>query len=272
MATKGDPYLISTQMSFDTKDILDRYLDAMQKVVDRHDVLRTAIMWENLTTPAQVVLRQATLSITKLSLDPTGGTTADQMVKLTNPREHRISLSQPPLIRFVIAQDIDGSWNVVRLMHHIICDNSTMGVMMNEIHVFINNKVHTLLEPQPFRNLIAQVRSGPSVEVHEQFFTKMLADIDTPALPYGLSDIHNDSVKVTESHLMLPQGLSDRLRGHAKRMGVNVATMCHLGWAQVVSKTSGQEQVVIGTVLFGRMQGGSGADRAMGLFINTLPI
>ncbi|KAF9343145.1 hypothetical protein BGX26_006200, partial [Mortierella sp. AD094] len=51
---------------------------------------------------------------------------------------------------------------------------------------------HILPEPQQFRNLIAQVKSGPGNEIHEQFFTKMLAEIDTPALPYGLSDVHND--------------------------------------------------------------------------------
>ncbi|KAF9349886.1 hypothetical protein BGX26_011891, partial [Mortierella sp. AD094] len=100
MATKGDPYLLVTKMSFDSKDILDRYLDAVQKVVDRHDILRTAIVWEKLSTPAQVVLRHAKLSITELTLDPADGNIIDQLTKLTDPREHRIDLTKAPLIRF----------------------------------------------------------------------------------------------------------------------------------------------------------------------------
>ncbi|KAF9342447.1 hypothetical protein BGX26_007510, partial [Mortierella sp. AD094] len=272
MAAKGDPYLITRHMSFDSKDVLDRYMHAVQQVVNRHDVLRSAILWENLSKPAQVVLRQAEMSITELSLDVENGPIVDQMVKLTDPQEHRIDLTQAPLIRFAIAKDVDGSWIAVELFHHLISDHSTLEMMATEIKAFSSGYGHTLLPAKPFRNLIAHIRSGPSLEVHEQFFTNMLTEIDTPALPYGLSSVHHDDLDVTESHLTLPQELNIRLRGHAKRMGVSLASLCHLAWAQVISKTSGQEQVVFGTVLFGRMQGGSGSDQAMGLFINTLPL
>ncbi|MCE1644991.1 condensation domain-containing protein, partial [Enterobacter hormaechei] len=81
-----------------------------------------------------------------------------------------------------------------------------------------------------------------------------------------------DGSQVTESHRMLTAGLNERLRGQARRLGVSVAALCHLAWAQVLSRTSGQTQVVFGTVLFGRMQAGEGSDSGMGLFINTLPL
>ncbi|KAF9991815.1 hypothetical protein BGZ79_003946, partial [Entomortierella chlamydospora] len=272
MATKGDPYLLINCMSFDKRDTLDNYLEAFQKVVDRHDILRTAIVWEHLSSPAQVVLRQATLSITEMVLNPADGPVSKQLMKLFDPREHRIELSQAPLTRFVIAQDVDDRWVVVQLMHHLIGDHSTLEQMMIEIKAFLDGRGEALPSPQPFRNLIAQARSGSGIESHEKFFTKMLAEIDTPALPYGVSDVHGDGIDVTEAHYTLPQVLNNRLRDHAKRMGVSLASLCHLAWAQVISRTSGQEQVVFGTVLFGRMQGGSGSDRAMGLFINTLPL
>ncbi|KAF9342356.1 hypothetical protein BGX26_007710, partial [Mortierella sp. AD094] len=188
MAAKGDPYLVVTTMSFDNESILDRYLGAMQKVVERHDILRTAIVWEGLSTPAQVVLRHAQLSVIKLSLNPINGPTVDQIMKIIDPREHRIDLTQAPLIRYVIAQNRDGTWIVIQLMHHIIGDHIAMKLNMNEILLIMENQEDMLSKPQPFRNLVAQVRSVSDTEFHDRFFSKMLAEIDTPTLPYGLSD------------------------------------------------------------------------------------
>ncbi|KAF9287737.1 hypothetical protein BGZ68_001346 [Mortierella alpina] len=271
MAAEGDPYLLMVCTAFRDRELLDRYLDAFQQVVDRHDILRTAVFWDSLTTPAQVVLRQASLSITEHSLEPADGPVVDQLMKLYDARKHRIDLRSAPLTRFVIAQDVDGRWIMLQLLHHLIGDHSTLEVTQEEIEAILQGQVDSLPAPQPYRNLIAQARMGASEEEHEEFFQKMLQDIDTPALPYGLSDIHREGGNVSELHMMLPQDLNDKLRGHAKRLGVSLASLCHLAWAQVIAATSGQEKVVFGTVLFGRMQGGSGSDRAMGLFINTLP-
>nr|P0DUV4.1 RecName: Full=Malpibaldin synthetase; AltName: Full=Nonribosomal peptide synthetase mpbA; Short=NRPS mpbA [Mortierella alpina]QOW41314.1 malpibaldin synthetase [Mortierella alpina] len=272
MATEGDPYLLIAGYSFRDRELLDRYLDAVQQIVDRHDILRTAIVSENLTVPAQVVLRKAPLSITELKLDPSDGAITSQLMQLYDARKYRIELRSAPLTRFIIAQDADGRWIMVQLLHHIIGDHSTLEIMDEEIKTILGGKANTLPAPQPFRNLVAQVRLGLTVQEHEEFFSKMLSDIDTPALPYGLSDVHREGAGVTETHLMLPPNLNDRLRRHAKRLGVSPASLCHLAWAQVIAATSGQRHVVFGTVLFGRMQGGSGADRTMGLFINTLPL
>jgi amino acid adenylation domain-containing protein len=272
MADEGDPYLLRVQLAFADRARLDRFLDAVQRVVDRHDMLRTAFVWEQLSAPAQVVWRHAPLQVTDVT-PPAGTSALEQLQQRCDPRHLRMNLGRAPLLRFMIAQEAEsGRWLVVQLMHHLIGDHSTLETLLSEVHAFMDERGDTLPPPQPFRHLVAQARLGMPQHEHEAFFRRMLADIEEPAAPFGLTDVHHDGRQVGEAHRMLPQTLNDGLRAQARRLGVSLASLCHLAWGQVVARTSGREAVVFGTVLFGRMAGGQGADRAMGLFINTLPL
>ena len=111
-----------------------------------------------------------------------------------------------------------------------------------------------------------------SQEEHEAFFRQMLGDVDEPTAPFGLLDVQGDGSGIEEARLDSMPILRGVCARSARRLGVSAASLCHLAWAQVLAKVSGREDVVFGTVLFGRMQGGEGADRVMGLFINTLPV
>ncbi|MCR6651359.1 MAG: AMP-binding protein [Cellvibrionaceae bacterium] len=100
----------------------------------------------------------------------------------------------------------------------------------------------------------------------------MLADVEEPTAPFGLVNIQGDGSAVEETRQPLDAELAQRIRRQAQRHGVSAAALFHLAWALVVGKAAGKEDVVFGTVLLGRMQGQAGAERALGLFINTLPV
>ena len=69
MASEGDPYLVTTVFGSNSRELLDRYLQALQLVIDRHDILRTVFLWEGLPEPVQVVCRKATLIVEELDLE-----------------------------------------------------------------------------------------------------------------------------------------------------------------------------------------------------------
>ncbi|WP_319930494.1 non-ribosomal peptide synthase/polyketide synthase [Xenorhabdus santafensis] len=272
LAHEGDPYLLVTQMAFAERALLDRYLAAVQQVVNRHDILRTAFLWQELSVPVQVVWRQAALSVLELNLNPADGPVEQQLARRFNPRHYRLDLNQAPLLRFVVAQEADGRWIVLQLLHHLVGDHTTMEIMHREVLACLDGQETSLPTPEPFRNSVAQARLGVSEAEHTRFFTEMLADVEEPTLPFGLTEVYRDGSQVTEFHRMLPPALNVRLRNQAKNLGVSLAALCHLAWAQVLSCISGQEKVIFGTVLFGRMAAGKSVDNGMGLFINTLPL
>jgi amino acid adenylation domain-containing protein len=160
-------------------------------------------------------------------------------------------------------------WLLMLLHHHIIDDNTSFQRMQEEIQSRLLGHAEPP-PPLPFRNLVAQAQLGVSQEEHEAYFRSLLGDVDEPTAPFGLVDVRRDGTGIEEASLELDKTLARRVRQGARNMGVSAASICHLAYGLVIAKVSGRSDVVFGTVLFGRMQAGAG-QRALGLFINTLP-
>ena len=119
---------------------------------------------------------------------------------------------------------------------------------------------------------MAQARLGVSREEHETFFEELLGDIDEPTLPFGLAEVRGDGTAIEEAQEFLEAEVAAAVRECARKLGVSAASVMHLAMGLVLARISGRQDVVFGTVMFGRMGGGAGADQALGLFINTVPV
>ena len=289
---EGDAYVTPTLLAFDTRERLERFVASLNEVVARHDILRTAVLWEGLSKPVQVVNRQAHVVLEWPDIDnavpadavahpdaaaDTGAVAVSdvrtQLESLIDPTGHRIDVRRAPMIRLLAAQDAaNDRWLLQLASHHLISDHTTLERMVHEIGLLQQGRSSELPPVVPFRNFVAQAVLGADEAAHEAFFTGMLGDIEETTAPFGILDVMGDGSTVEEIHHPLPADLSVRIRQVARAQGVSAASVFHLAWALVLSATSGQNSPVFGTVLFGRMGGVAGADQAMGMFINTLPV
>ncbi|MFB6848113.1 amino acid adenylation domain-containing protein, partial [Streptomyces sp. NPDC056373] len=272
---EGDPYVLPAVLAFDSRARLDGFVAALQAVVDRHDVLRTGVVWEGVREPVQVVSRSVRVPVVEVEVEPdaAAGDAVAWLRDRFGPARYRMDVSQAPLVRAMVARDpASDRWLLLLLTHHLVLDHTTRDVLLGEVHAFLDGTEDGLPRPLPYRDYVAQARLGVSRAEHEEFFTGLLGDVTEPTAPFGLLDVHGDGADVVEARRWLDAGLAARLRERSRAVGVSAAALCHVAWAQVLARLSGRTDVVFGTVLFGRMNSGAGSDRALGMFINTLPV
>ncbi|MGO3296387.1 MAG: amino acid adenylation domain-containing protein, partial [Marinobacter sp.] len=271
---EGDAYITPRLLGFDSRERLDAFITCFNHLIARHDILRTAVLWESLGEPVQVVCRYAELALEWLNVDgDSSQSVAEQLNAEVNPEHHRLNVRRAPMLRAVAAHDPEQNrWLLQLPSHHLVMDHTTLELLVEEIALIQQGREDELPKPLPFRNFVAQALLGVSLEEHEAFFREQLGGVEEPTAPFGLLDVRGDGSEIEEVRLPLPAELAQQVRQQAQRHGVSTASLFHLAWALVLSKTTGRDDVVFGTVLFGRMQGIEGAERALGMFINTLPV
>ncbi|URN02956.1 amino acid adenylation domain-containing protein [Actinomadura madurae] len=266
-----DAYVLPIVFGFDSRERFEAFSAALQRVIDRHDIYRTAIVWEGLPEPVQVVTHRAELPVREVVLDPGGADPVEQLLAASGPR---MELGRAPLIDVHVAAAPDGGPGLLAMLriHQMVRDHTSQEALLRELGAILSGREDELPEPLPFRDFVAQARLGTPREQHERYFAELLGDVDETTAPYGLLDVHGDGGDVERARLAVDDEVGTRLRAAARAWGVSPATVFHLAWARVLATLSGRDDVVFGTVLFGRMNSGEGAHRVQGPFINTLPV
>jgi amino acid adenylation domain-containing protein len=272
-ANEGDPYLLSGSVAFERRQDLDAALRAIQLAVDRHDIFRTAIFWEELPEPVQVVLRTAVLPVEEISLGVTACDAVRNLHSRFDTRHFMLDLHQAPLLRVIVTYDAVGRrWLLLLLLHHLAGDHATLKIFQEEIEAYLQGRPEDVPEPSPFRNFVFETKVSVGNNKHEEYFRRMLGHVDESTLPFGLIELRESGSEIREAALDLPSELALRIRRQARKDGVSTATLCHLAWAEVLARVCGKKEVVYGTVLFGRMNVSEHTARVMGPCINTLPV
>ncbi|MCT8278696.1 non-ribosomal peptide synthase/polyketide synthase [Xanthomonas translucens] len=267
----ADPYLQSSLLAFPTSEQRVAFLDALDQVIARHDILRTGVVWQHLRVPVQVVWRQATLPRRVHVFDSPDPATALQ--HWMHAPEAALRLQQAPLIHAHLADDpATGRWLLGLQHHHLAMDHTTLELLIEEVRAHLAGQQHQLPAPLPFRDFVAHTLAGVSAQEHQAFFTKMLGDIKAPTAPFGVFAPVRNLESLQHLRQELPTTLAHGVRAQARRHGVTAASLFHLAYALLLARSSGRDEVVFGTVLFGRMHASVGVDRVLGMFLNTLPI
>jgi amino acid adenylation domain-containing protein len=179
------------------------------------------------------VWRKARLPVEEVALDPAAGDAAAQLRARFG--HHRIDVRQAPLLRAYIAREAESErWLCLVLLHPLAGGQTTLGLIREEVRVHLTGQADRL--PPAART---------SEEEQEEFFRKLLWDVDEPTAPFGLLEVQGRAIG--ETRAQVDAGLVRRLRNAAGKLEVSVAAVCHLAWAQVLARTAGRDDVVFGT-------------------------
>lgn len=266
----ADHYVLSTILRLPSAGHLEQVLQALRKVIQRQDALRTAFVWEGLHMPVQVVLREAELAVFEVP----GGDALRQLRERAQPGKTGIALQSAPLLQVHVASD--GPQQPVYLLllaHHIIGDHMSQDLLVAEVQQILAHPAVELPSPARYRDFIASLGQEDAGERMRSkvFFDDLLGDFTAPSLPYGLTALRNKKTRAPLAQRVLAPELAAAIRRRCQLEGVTPAALFHLVWAILIAKTSATTDIVFGTVFSGRLRNVAGIERMFGPLINTLP-
>ncbi|HZS22365.1 MAG TPA: amino acid adenylation domain-containing protein, partial [Pseudonocardiaceae bacterium] len=223
---------------------------AWQRVVDRIPLLRTAVAWEGIDEPVQIVHRRVVVPTTYYDWRALSEQQRHQeLARIAAAERAEIDLAVPPLLRLVIARVGGDEIAMIWTHHHVILDGWSMGAVFAEVceqyAAITQDRAPELITRRPFRDYLHWLAEQDQTQAHEHW-RAVLAGFDsrTP-LPYDRAPHQAHQAESTESiDVQLDGPDTVRLQQLAQRHGLTVNTTVQGAWALLLSRYSGVRDVV----------------------------
>jgi amino acid adenylation domain-containing protein len=172
----------------------------------------------------------------------------------------------------------EGDYRLIWTYHHILLDGRSRRLVQREVfayyQAFLQNDDIAWPQPRPFHDYIDWLQQQDFRE-HESFWRQTLKGF-TAATPLGIENAPKrsgtDGPCSGNQAIKLSTEVTAALRSIAKQNGLTLATVMQGAWGILLSRYSGERDVVFGMVCSSRRGTFEGADDVIGLCINTLPI
>ncbi|WNZ21409.1 amino acid adenylation domain-containing protein [Leptolyngbya sp. NK1-12] len=259
---------------------LAAFKQAWQQVCDRHAILRTAFVWEELDKPLQVVYQSAELPW--LEQDWRGLSAVEQQNQLAtwleSDRQQGFVLNQAPLMRCALLQIADDTYNFVWTHHHLLLDGWCNAILLQEVfacyEAACQGRSIVLPQPRPYRDYILWLQQQDMAQV-EQFWRRLLQGFTTPTFlldAISQSTLVHTSAIYTEQQLIFTPATTSDLQTFVQQHHLTLNTVIQGAWAILLSCYSQATDVLFGMTVSGRPPDLDGIERMIGLFINTVPV
>jgi amino acid adenylation domain-containing protein len=262
--------------SFDVD--LAAFRKAWQTVVDRHAILRTGIQWQGLEEPLQFVRREVEVPFV---YEDWRDLPADvQRTRLASfleeDRRNGFDLTRAPLMRLALFQMSDGA-HFVWTQHHLLLDGWSTSLVMNEVASAYGaaraGRVPHLPPAPSYRAYIDWFQRQDLGKAEEYWREKLRGFSAATPLPFAApprTGEDHQGFAIREARLAVESTSS--LRELTRRERITFNTLVQAAWTIFLSRCGGESDVVFGITVAGRPASLPGAERTVGMFMNTLPL
>ncbi|WP_327371811.1 non-ribosomal peptide synthetase [Streptomyces sp. NBC_01217] len=269
-----DPYITQSAMKIEGPLRAQGMRAAAKALLQRHAVLRTGFLQRRSGQTVQVIARDVDLAWSETDLSTLDATPQQQELErlLSQDQARRFDMAAAPLVRFTLVRLAADRHVLMMTNHHILLDGWSVPLVLEDLFALYagDGEHHALPQVTPFTDYLRWL-AGRDPQAAQTAWRGALADLEEPTLVAPADTAHasvTPEMVVTE----LPEELTSALTATARKAGLTLNTLVQGAWAVMLSRMTGQSDVVFGATVSGRPPELPGVEDIVGLLMNTVPV